>query len=128
MRILFMGTPDFATASLQALLGSEHKVLAAFTQPDKPKGRKGIHAHAAAYDGGVYHGIELLEDVAEHQRQGERKQQRQGFALGHVEIFGHTDVSCIKESRASRLGFGWHPLRESNSQLTLRRGLLYPFN
>ncbi len=24
--------------------------------------------------------------------------------------------------------FNWHPLRESNSQLTLRRGLLYPFN
>lgn len=39
MRILFMGTPDFAAASLKALLESTHDVCAVFSQPDKPKGR-----------------------------------------------------------------------------------------
>ncbi|MCI8500799.1 MAG: methionyl-tRNA formyltransferase [Oscillospiraceae bacterium] len=39
MRIVFMGTPDFAVPSLSALLESGETVAAAFTQPDKPKGR-----------------------------------------------------------------------------------------
>lgn len=39
MKIVFMGTPDFAGEALKALLESEHQVLAVFTQPDKPKGR-----------------------------------------------------------------------------------------
>lgn len=39
MRIVFMGTPDFAVPSLQILLESGHEVCAVYTQPDKPKGR-----------------------------------------------------------------------------------------
>ena len=42
MKIVYMGTPDFAAASLQALLDSRHEVCAVFTQPDKPVGRKAI--------------------------------------------------------------------------------------
>ena len=38
-KIIFMGTPEYAVASLQALLGAEHEVLAVVTQPDRPKGR-----------------------------------------------------------------------------------------
>ena len=40
MRIVFMGTPDFAIGSLQALCESgKHEILAVVTQPDRPKGR-----------------------------------------------------------------------------------------
>ncbi len=39
--IVFMGTPDFAVGTLQALLDSKYQVQAVFTQPDKPKGRGG---------------------------------------------------------------------------------------
>ncbi|MBR4888906.1 MAG: methionyl-tRNA formyltransferase [Clostridia bacterium] len=39
MRIIFMGTPDFAVPSLQALIDAGHEICAVFTQPDKPKGR-----------------------------------------------------------------------------------------
>ena len=39
MRILFMGTPDFAVASLKRLVADGHDVCAVFTQPDKPKNR-----------------------------------------------------------------------------------------
>lgn len=39
MRIVFMGTPDFAVPCLQALLQQAYEVVGVFTQPDKPKGR-----------------------------------------------------------------------------------------
>ena len=39
MKIVFMGTPDFAVPTLNKLYESEHEIAAVFTQPDKPKGR-----------------------------------------------------------------------------------------
>ena len=39
MRLVFMGTPDFAAASLEALLRSDDSVVGIVTQPDRPKGR-----------------------------------------------------------------------------------------
>ena len=39
MRILFMGTPDFAVASLKALIEAGHEICGVFTQPDRPKNR-----------------------------------------------------------------------------------------
>ena len=39
MRIFFMGTPDFADASLKKLIESRHEVIGVACQPDKPKGR-----------------------------------------------------------------------------------------
>ena len=40
MRILFMGTPDFAVASLEALVEAGHEICGVFSQPDKPVGRR----------------------------------------------------------------------------------------
>ncbi len=39
MRVVFMGTPDFAAASLRRILDDGFEVVGVFTQPDKPKGR-----------------------------------------------------------------------------------------
>lgn len=39
MRVIFMGTPDFAVPTLQAVIDAGHEVAAVFTQPDKAKGR-----------------------------------------------------------------------------------------
>ena len=39
MRIVFMGTPDFAPAPLQKLIHEKYEIAAAFTQPDKPRNR-----------------------------------------------------------------------------------------
>ena len=39
MRIIFLGTPEFALNSLEALSNSRHEVVAVVTQPDKPAGR-----------------------------------------------------------------------------------------
>ena len=39
MKIVFMGTPDFASCALEALIAAGHEITAVYTQPDKPKGR-----------------------------------------------------------------------------------------
>lgn len=39
VKIVFMGTPDFAVPSLEALLEEKHEILQVYTQPDRPKGR-----------------------------------------------------------------------------------------
>lgn len=39
LRIVFAGTPDFAARHLEALLASQHQVVAVYTQPDRPAGR-----------------------------------------------------------------------------------------
>ena len=41
MRVIFMGTPDFATGTMQALHDAGHDIVLAVTQPDKPVGRGG---------------------------------------------------------------------------------------
>jgi len=39
LRVVFMGTPDFAVPALEALIKSDHEVVGVFTQPPRPKGR-----------------------------------------------------------------------------------------
>ena len=41
MRVVFMGTPDFAVTALSSIAGAGHEILAVYTQPDKAKGRSG---------------------------------------------------------------------------------------
>ena len=41
MKIVFMGTPDFAVATLDALAAAGHELPLVITQPDRPKGRHG---------------------------------------------------------------------------------------
>ena len=38
MKIVFMGTPDFARAALEKIIDAGHDVVLVVTQPDKPKG------------------------------------------------------------------------------------------
>lgn len=42
MKVIFMGTPDYAVVTLEALIKAGHEVAAVFAQPDKPVGRKRI--------------------------------------------------------------------------------------
>ncbi|MEW8399462.1 MAG: methionyl-tRNA formyltransferase [Candidatus Thiodiazotropha sp.] len=39
LKIIFAGTPDFAATALEALLTTQHRILAVYTQPDRPAGR-----------------------------------------------------------------------------------------
>ena len=61
MRIVFMGTPDFAASALEALVQSRHEILAVVTQPDKPKGRKGIMTPSPVKEIALREGIPVLQ-------------------------------------------------------------------
>ena len=40
MKILFMGTPDFAVLCLEQMIADGHEIVGVVSQPDKPKGRR----------------------------------------------------------------------------------------
>lgn len=61
MRILFMGTPDIAAESLQALLDAGHEVCAVFTRRDKPVGRKQVLTAPPVKQLAVEHGIPVFQ-------------------------------------------------------------------
>lgn len=61
MRIVFMGTPDFAVPSLQALLESGREVVGVVTQPDRPVGRKRILTPTPVKVEAEKHGLPVLQ-------------------------------------------------------------------
>lgn len=70
MRILFMGTPDFAVASLNALVEAGHEICGVFTQPDKPKNRghklafSPVKEYALSHDLPVYQPLKMRDGTA----------------------------------------------------------------
>lgn len=61
MRIVFMGTPDFAVPCLQRLLADGHEVPAVFTQPDKPVGRHAVLTPPPVKQLALSHGIPVYQ-------------------------------------------------------------------
>ena len=61
MRILFMGTPDFAVETLETLIHSEHEVIGVVTQPDKPKGRGGKVQFSPVKEAAIEAGIPVFQ-------------------------------------------------------------------
>ena len=61
MRIVFMGTPDFAVPCLQRLLEDGHEVTAVFTQPDKPAGRHAVLTPPPVKQLALSHGIPVYQ-------------------------------------------------------------------
>ncbi|MHB8065855.1 MAG: methionyl-tRNA formyltransferase [Ruminiclostridium sp.] len=61
MKIVFMGTPKFAVPSLEMLIKEGHEVLAAVTQPDKPKGRGNKLCAPPVKEFALKHGLEILQ-------------------------------------------------------------------
>lgn len=67
MRIVYMGTPEFAAVALDAIV-KEHEVVAVITQPDKPQGRNRklvptpVKVKAQAYDIPVYQPVKIREE------------------------------------------------------------------
>ena len=66
MRVILMGTPDFAAPALQALVVAGHEVVVAYTQPPRPGGRRGkeltptpVHKAAEALGIEVRHPVSL---------------------------------------------------------------------
>ncbi|MBR4953300.1 MAG: methionyl-tRNA formyltransferase [Oscillospiraceae bacterium] len=70
MRVVFMGTPDFAACSLQKLIDEKYDVVGVFTQPDKPRGRgmevsfSPVKEIAVKYDIPVYQPEKMRDGTA----------------------------------------------------------------
>ena len=60
-RIVFMGTPDFAVPSLNALVDNGYNVVLAVTQPDKPRGRSKELVMTEVKTEALFHGIEVFQ-------------------------------------------------------------------
>ena len=73
MRIVFMGTPDFAVAPLEAICQAGHDVVGVFTQPDKPNGRKMKLVPSPVKKAAQLRGIEVYQPAS--LRKGEDAQQ-----------------------------------------------------
>ena len=61
MKIVFMGTPDYAESSLQKLIDEKYDVAAVFTQPDKKVGRKQLLTPSAVKKTAVQNGIKVYQ-------------------------------------------------------------------
>lgn len=63
MRVVFMGTPDFAVGTLQALIREGNEVAAVVTQPDKPKGRSKELVFSPVKEEALKHNIPVLQPI-----------------------------------------------------------------
>lgn len=63
MKIVFMGTPDFAVGALEALIKAGHEITAVVTQPDKPKGRSRELQFPPVKECATTHGIPVFQPV-----------------------------------------------------------------
>ena len=61
MRILFMGTPDFAVPCLERLIADGHEIAGVVTQPDKPKGRGHKLLPPPVKETAMKHGIDIFQ-------------------------------------------------------------------
>ena len=76
MRILFMGTPDFAVASLKRLVEDGHEICGVITQPDKPKNRGHKLLPTPVKEYALTQGLEVYQPL----------KARDGEAMGIVEM------------------------------------------
>ena len=61
MRVIFMGTPNFAVGTLEEIIRAGHEVVLVVTQPDKPRGRSGALQFPPVKESALSHGIEVFQ-------------------------------------------------------------------
>lgn len=104
MKVIFMGTPDFAVGTLEALIEAGHEIVLVVTQPDKPKGRGGkmqytpVKEVAVAHDIPVYQPKKMKEPECVETLRGYRADVCVVVAFGQIlpkEILEMTPYGCI---------------------------------
>ncbi|WP_026619603.1 methionyl-tRNA formyltransferase [Ensifer sp. WSM1721] len=64
LRIIFMGTPEFSVPTLLALAGAGHEIVAAYTQPPRPAGRRGLDfKKSPVHEAAEHLGVPVLTPV-----------------------------------------------------------------
>ncbi len=88
MKLVFMGTPDFAVGALEAILAAGHQVAAVVTQPDKPKGRGKEVQMTPVKRCALSHGIPVFQPVRIREPEAVEKLRDYGAELFVVAAFG----------------------------------------
>lgn len=89
MRVVFMGTPDFAAASLSMILNDGFEVVGVFTQPDKPKGRGMTLCASPVKELALQYGIPIFQP----------EKMRDGSALGALKELSPDILAVVAYGR-----------------------------
>lgn len=89
MRVVFMGTPDFAAASLKELLEQGFEVVGVFTQPDKPKGRGMETGYSPVKEIALAHDIPVFQPI----------KMRDGTALAQIKALSPDVLAVVAYGR-----------------------------
>jgi len=90
MRVVFLGTPDFAVPSLDAMVLAGHSVLGVFTQPDRPKGRGQQVAESPVKQAAVRLGLPVFQP--ERIRRPESIEQLRSFGADLMVVVGYGQI------------------------------------
>ncbi|MBO6015042.1 MAG: methionyl-tRNA formyltransferase, partial [Lachnospiraceae bacterium] len=88
MKIVYMGTPDYAVAPLEALIEAGHEVVLVVTQPDKRKGRGKELQMTPVKESALRHGIEVFQPVRIREKAGVEKLRKYDADVFVVAAFG----------------------------------------
>jgi methionyl-tRNA formyltransferase len=87
VKLAFLGSPDFAVPSLEALLPG-HEVVLVVTQPDQPKGRGRALAPPAVKEAALRHGLEVMQPRSARSGELEAALRERGVELAVVVAYG----------------------------------------
>lgn len=100
IRIVFMGTPDFAAGTLAALCDAGYRVVLAVTQPDRPKGRKKEILPGAVHAEALKRGIPVFQPLKVRQAEAVERIREARPDLIAVAAFGQIIPSSILDMPA----------------------------
>jgi len=90
MDLIFLGTPAFAVPTFDALVAAGHRVLAVYTQPDRPKGRGGQLAMSSVKEAALHLGLSVQQP--ERVRRPEIVEQLRAFHPEAMVIVGYGQI------------------------------------
>jgi methionyl-tRNA formyltransferase len=90
MELIYLGTPGFAVPTLEKILQAGHKVLAVYTQPDRPKGRGGQVAQSPVKEAALRLGLEVRQP--ERVRRPEIVQELRNLSPRSMVVVGYGQI------------------------------------
>ena len=102
MRLVFMGTPEFAVTALKQIVDAGHEVVSVYTQPDKPKGRSGKPAPSPVKQFAVDKNIPVLQPVK--LREAENAEQLRSLAPDMIVVAAYGQILSEEILNIPRLG------------------------
>ncbi len=90
MELIYLGTPAFAVPALERILECGHRVLAVYTQPDRPKGRGGQVAQSPVKEAALKHGLPVRQP--ERIRRPENVEELRGLAPRAMVVVGYGQI------------------------------------